>query len=47
MLKNMDSIMIESMQASVSAMKKHMPEIQAQMGKVATDESPSTSAEPA
>jgi len=46
MLKNMNAMMIEAMQAAQSVMKKHMPEIQAQIEKAAADESGTTSAQP-
>jgi hypothetical protein len=46
MLKNMNAMMIESMQAAMSVMKKHRPEIQAQIEKAAADESQPTSPQP-
>jgi hypothetical protein len=46
MLKNMNSMMMEAMQAAQGVMKKRMPEIQAQIEKAAADESQPTSAQP-
>ena len=46
LLKNMNAMMIEAMQAAQSVMKKHMPEIQAQIEKAAADQSGSTSVQP-
>ncbi len=46
LLKDSTAMMVESMQAAQSVMSKHMPEIQAQMEKVAADKSQSTSATP-
>jgi hypothetical protein len=42
----MNAMTVESMQATMSVMKKHMPEIQAQIEKAAADESQPTSAQP-
>jgi len=46
MLRDMNAMTVESMQATMSVMKKHMPEIQAQIEKAAADESRPTSAQP-
>jgi hypothetical protein len=46
LLKNMNPMMIEAMQAAQSVMNKHIPKIQAQIEKAAADESRPTSAQP-
>jgi hypothetical protein len=46
LLKNMNAMMIEAIEAAQSVMKKHMPEVQAQIEKAAADESRPTSAQP-
>ena len=46
LLKDSTAMTVEAMQAAQSVMKKHMPEIQAQMEKAGADESPSTSTQP-
>jgi len=46
LLRDTNAMMIEAMQTAQSVMKKHMPEIQAQIEKAAADESRPTSAQP-
>jgi len=46
MLKDSGAMTVEAMQAAQSVVKKHMPEIQAQIEKAAADESQSTSTQP-
>ncbi len=46
LLRDTNAMVIETMQAAQSVMKKHMPEIQAQIEKAAADESRPTSAPP-
>jgi hypothetical protein len=46
LLRDTSAMMIEAMQAAQSVMKKHMPEIQAQIEKAAADESRTTPAPP-
>jgi hypothetical protein len=46
LLRDTSAMVIEAMQAAQSVMKKHMPEIQAQLEKAAADESRTTPAPP-
>jgi hypothetical protein len=46
MLREMNAMMVEAMQAAQSVMKKHMPEIQAQIEKAMAGESQPTSEQP-
>jgi len=46
LLRDTNAMIIEAMQAAQSVMKKHMPEIEAQIEKAAADESQWTSAQP-
>jgi hypothetical protein len=46
LLRDTNAMMIESMQAAQLVMKKHMPEIEAQIEKAAAEESGKTSAQP-